>query len=257
MIENIVTRTLAVLPRYGATLWALLAHPVDEVAARSREGRQVWDAVLFWSVSLGIFLVTRYIAFSPGANPVNFVVARGVSGLVQLVLVSGAFFLVWRLFGARYPIGSFVIATACIHGVVLPLEAVLSLGAFGAARILNEDLFRLMVNSVNGCGEITTPEAMRNAMARVMDGAPAEVLGLFGLYTVLTLPFLGLVAGYGIAYCRVLARLAEGEAPFGMARVLLMLALGGALALAGLSFAALFDWTLYRDSAVCMELGGG
>lgn len=256
MIEKILGQILAVLPRYGGTLWALLAHPVEEVAGRSRDGRLVWDAVLFWSVSVGIFLITRYIAFSPAANPVFFFVASGVSFLLQLLLVSGAFFVVWRLFGAKYQIGSFIIATACIHGVVLPFNAVLGIGSFGAARIINEDLFRQMVNSFNGCGQVITRQAMEASVAAGIGGAHVEGLGLIGLYILLTLPLLGVLLTYAIAYFRVLAQLAEDAAPFGLARVLLMLVLGSALAFAGLSFNALFDWTLFHDAALCMPVGG-
>lgn len=66
---------------------------------------------LFWAVSVAIFLLTRYIAFSSGAPPALFFVARGISSLLQLLLVSLAFFWVWRLFGAKHSLGSFLIAT--------------------------------------------------------------------------------------------------------------------------------------------------
>ena len=56
--------------------------------SRSRAGTGVWDAVLFWSVSLAIFLVTRYIAFGAGSDPALFFIAGSITGLVQLLLVA-------------------------------------------------------------------------------------------------------------------------------------------------------------------------
>ncbi|MDU9006563.1 hypothetical protein [Sedimentitalea todarodis] len=248
MLEDIVKRTVEVLPRYGSTFWALLAHPVAQVTPRSRAGTAVWDAVLFWAVSVAILLLTRYIAFSSDAAPTLFFVARGLSSILQLLLVSLAFFWVWRLFGARHPLGSFLIATACIHGVVLPLEAVLQLGSFGVMRIIGEDLFRLSANSVSGCGQVTTLAALQAAL----QDNPQTSLRPILLYIVTTLPMFGVLIGYGIAYCRILARLAEGPARFGPARLLLMFLLGGTLALIGLSFAALFDWILFNNSTLCL-----
>ncbi len=248
MLEDIVKRTVAVLPRYGRTFWALLAHPVAQVTPRSRAGTAVWDAVLFWAVSLAILLLTRYIAFSSNAAPSLFFAARGLSSLLQLLLVSLAFFWVWRLFGARYPLGSFLIATACIHGVVLPLGAVLQLGSFGVMRIIGEDLFRLSANSVSGCGQITTLAALQ----ATLQADPQMSLRPLLLYIVTTLPLIGVLIGYGIAYCRILTRLAEGSVRFGPARLLPMFVLGGSLALIGLSFAALFDWILFHNSALCL-----
>ena len=65
MIENIAKRILEVLPRYGSTFWTLLAHPVAEVAPRSRDGKMVWDAVLFWSAvsGLGSSATMTYVNF--------------------------------------------------------------------------------------------------------------------------------------------------------------------------------------------------
>ena len=255
MIENIVNRTFGILPRYGATLWTVLAHPVSAVAPRARDGRHVWDAVLFWSMSVGIYLITRYIGYSPGADPVDFFVARGIGFLVQLLVVAAAFWLVWRLFGAIHPLGSFIIATACLHGAVLPLETVLLMGAFGAVRLIEEDLFRVMVNTVNGCGQFMSLDLVREMLSARLQAAPTQVSGLILLGLGLAVPLVGVQVGYGIAYARVLARLAEGDRPFGLVRVLPMLVLGCMLALAGMSFATLFDWTLFRDPALCMPVG--
>lgn len=252
MIETIVNRSIAVLPRYGATLWKLLAHPVAEVAPRSRAGDHVWDAVLFWSVSMAFFLLTRYIAFSPGADSMLYFTARGLSSILQLLLVSMAFFLVWKLFGSRFRAGSFIIATACIHGIILPLEAVLSLVSFGVARIIDFDLYRVMVNSVNGCGQIVSPDTLGNASRTGLDGPDGPKLNLIGLYILLTLPLIGVLIAYGIAYFRVLAQLAEGRKPFGRARVLLMLVLGCLTAGLALSYTVVFDWTLFNDAAMCL-----
>lgn len=243
MLEEIAKRTVAILPRYGGTFWKLLAHPVAQVTPRSRAGGAVWDAVLFWAVSMTIFLLTRYIAFSSAAPPGLFFLARGLSGILQLLLVSLAFFWTWRLFGAKQPLGSFLIATACIHGVVLPLEAVLQLAAFAAMRIIDQDLFRLAANSVSGCGQVTTLTALNSALQD-----PQAALRPILLYVIITLPLFGVLITYGIAYCRILARLAR----FGAARLLPMFLLGGALALAGLSFAALFDWILFNNTALCL-----
>lgn len=253
MIEDIAKRITSVLPRYGKTYWALLTHPVAQVGPRSRDGTQVWDALLFWAISAAIFLLIRYIAFSSGADPVLFFVARGIVSLLQLLLVSLAFFWVWRLFGARYPLGSFLIATACIHGVVLPLEAVLNMGSFGLMRIIDDDLFRGAINSLNGCGQIATPATLAQPIGAHMQAEdPTQTRRLLLLYAVVTLPLFGVLFAYGVAYVRVLVQLAESTTRFGAARISLMLVLATALALLGLSFAALFDWTLFRDPALCL-----
>lgn len=254
MIEDIARRTAEVLPRYGATYWALLSQPVARITPRSRAGTQVWDAMLFWVVSLAIFLLTRYIAFSSIADPVLFFVSSAITALVQLVMVALAFFWVWRVFGAPYPLGSFLIATACIHGVVLPLEAVLNVGLFGIMRILDADLYRLAINSVSGCGQVTSMDALAQAMeARMQAANPAQTLRLILLFMAMSLPLFSVLIGYGVAYARVLARLTAEPVRPGSARLLLMLVLGSALAGTGLFFSALFDWALFQDPALCLQ----
>lgn len=254
VIEDIAKRTAEVLPRYGATLWALLAQPVAQITPRSRNGTQVWDAMLFWAVSLALFLLTRYIAFGSITDPGLFFVSSAITGLLQLVLVSLSFFWVWRIFGAPYPLGSFLIATACIHGVVLPLEAVLNLVLFGIMRLLDADIYRLAVNSMSGCGQVTSMDAIAQAMeARMQAADPAQTLRLILLYMVVSLPLFGVLIGYGVAYVRVLARLTAEPARPGTARLLLMLVLGTALAGTGLLFSALFDWTLFQDPELCLQ----
>lgn len=252
MLEDIIRRTFAVLPRYGSTFWTLLAHPVTQVTPRSRAGTAVWDAVLFWAVSVTIFLLTRYIAFSSAADPTLFFVARGISSILQLLLVSLAFFWVWRLFGTKYPLGSFIIATACIHGVVLPIEAVLQLGAFAIMRIIGEDLFRLSADSISGCGQVTTWAALQATFTAQIQSAPQTALRSFLLYVATTLPLFGVLIGYGIAYCRILMRLDERDPRSGLPRLFLMLFLGGILAVIGLSFTAMIDWILFNNSALCL-----
>ncbi len=173
---------------------------------------------------------------------------------MQLVLVALAFFLVWRLFGAPYPLGSFLIATACIHGLVRPLEAVLNMGIFCVIRILDAELYRLAVNSMSGCGEVTSMELLAQAMgARAQAPDPGQTLRLLLLYIVMTLPLFGVLIGYGVAYLRVLARLTAEPAPPSAARLFLMVVLGVALAGTGLFFSALFDWSLFQDPALCLQ----
>jgi hypothetical protein len=256
MIEDIARRTAEVLPRYGSAFWTMLTHPVAQVAPRSRTGAQVWDAVLFWAVSLAIFLMTRYIAFSSLADPVLFFTSGAITGLLQLLLVALAFFCVFRLFGAPYALGSFLIATACIHGVVLPLEAVLNIGAFGIMRILDADLYRQAVNSLSGCGQVTSLAAMGQVIDARMAADPAQALRLILLYMAVTLPLFGVLITYGIAYLRVLARLTADPPHPGAARFLLMIGLGSTLALAGLFFAALFNWALFQDTTLCLQPAG-
>jgi hypothetical protein len=257
LIENIAKRILEVLPRYGSTLWALSTHPVAEVTPRSQDGKLVWDAVLFWAVSMTIFQLTRFIAFSPNADPVLFFVAGGIGSVVQLLLVSLAFFGVGRLFGAQYDLGNFIIATACIHGVVLPLEAVLAIGLFGITRIMDEGLFQLAINSFNGCGQVVTLPELQGKLDALVQGAPARMLWLVFLYLLMYLLFLALLIGYTVAYFRVLARLDVGRARVGFARIILMFVLGSALAVTGLTFNSLFEWTLFNDPDLCLEIGDG
>jgi len=252
LIEDVVKRALDTLPRYGATYWALLAHPVDEVLPRSRQGLLVWDAVLFWSVSLAIYVLTRYLAFGTGVDSTIFVLARGLSFMVQLLLVSLAFFVVWRLFGARYSFGSFLIATACFHGIVLPLEAVFNLTSFGAAKIMDEQLFQLMVNSINGCGQVVSPDRLQQALNAFVNGNEKHVLPLLGLYLAITMPILCIYLAYGFAFFRVLAGLAEGQREFGRVRISLMLALGCCLAVLAASFTGVFDWILFHKPGLCI-----
>ncbi|AVO38026.1 hypothetical protein [Pukyongiella litopenaei] len=248
MIDQIAARVAEVLPRYGATLWALARHPVIEVVPRSRAGTGVWDAVLFWSVSVAIFLMTRYIAFSSGSDFALFFVARGIASIVQLLLVSLVFFQVWRLFGTRRPLGSFIIATACIHGVVLPIEAVVSLGSVGIARIIDEDLFRMMVNSFNGCGQVMSLGKMQGSLQAAFDDDMSRQLWLSLAYMLATLPLLAVLAVYGVAYLRVLLRLAAA----GWWRRAAMILLGCAVTLAGLSYVAIIDLTLFHDQSLCL-----
>ena len=253
LIENIAKRIADVLPRYGNTFWALLRHPIAEVVPRSRDGVLIWDAVLFWAVSMAIFQLTRFIAFSPDADPVLFFVAAGISSVVQLLLVSMAFFCIWRLFGAQYNLGSFIIATACIHGVVLPLESVSGIGLFGITRIIDDDLFHLMTNSFNGCGQVMTLPELNSSVEALLLGASAQKLWLAFLYFLMTFIYLGLLIGYTVAYMRVLAQLAVGRAQFGFAKITVMLVLGGTLAITGLTFNALFNWALYSDPGLCLQ----
>lgn len=255
MIERIAGRIAEVLPRYGGTLWALARHPVAEVVPRSRDGTGVWDAVLFWAVSVATFLMTRYIAFSSGSDFTLFFVARGISSVVQLLLVSLAFFWVWRVFGVRrYPLGSFVIATACIHGVVLPIEAVLSLGSIGVARMMDEDLFRQMVNSFSGCGQVTSLGALQDSTQAAFDGNPSRQMRLTLVHMFATLPLLIVLAVYSVAYLRVLARLVDGVRRWRLAAMIL---LGCALSLIGLTYVTIFDLTLFHDESLCLDPVGG
>lgn len=255
MIEEIAKRTADVLPRYGSTYWALLTQPVTQTVPRSRQGKLVWDAVLFWTVSLAVYLLTRYIAFSSGADPVLFFVARGISSLLQLVLVSLAFFWVWRLFGSGLGLGSFLIATACIHGVVLPLEAVLNLGSIGVARIIDEDLYRQAVNSLNGCGQIMTFTELEAAVQSWVDGNPDQPMKFILLYIVVTLPLIIVLVAFSVVFARVLGQLAPERRRTKPVIILLMLMLGALLAVIGLFFTTLFDWILFNDPNLCIQPG--
>lgn len=248
MIETIAQRLAGFLPQYGTTLWAVLSAPVVWISSHALREGEAWRAVTFWAASFALYTLTRFLMFNRLAEPFAYVAAVFLSNGLHLVLTALGFTLVWRLFRHPLPLGSVLSALAYCWGAVVPIQTVLVILMFGIMRVLDEGLYVVLANTLNGCRDLLAAQGLRETLFASVDQAGALGLWGLGLYALLFLVLTLCAATYAIAFLRGLQAMAQVR----LVPLLLMSALGALLwVLAGAVGSGVY-LMLLGDEAACL-----
>ncbi len=231
-IGKLGARLAGLLPRYPGLVWAILAAPVEEVAARVRQGGLAPDATAFWAISATLASIVSYIAYARSADEAVYFAAFLLNEGAVLACLSLAAFWSARIVGGRLRIGQSLTATAYVWGAVLPVHALLVLVLFAIVETASLPLQAIMVDARSGCGEIASVLDIWAQVEAAYDAAPRRAMLAAGAYVALSLPLFAVYAVYGVAFLRAMRRAAGLSLARFCAFVVLFAVLGvGAVAL--------------------------